>query len=74
MYNYHDTACADGCVVAAVPNPAVSADLSKEIQQWKEQGATIDDIITRLRLRTVPTSYSAHTWQQGSYMYSVWIY
>ena len=51
--------------MAEVPNPAVSSDLLKEILNWKQQGLMMKDIITRLRLRTVPPGYTVHNWHQG---------
>lgn len=56
-------ACPDGSVAAEVPNPAVTPELLKEILEWKRHGATINDVITRLRQRTVPTGYTIHMWQ-----------
>ncbi|XP_065893229.1 uncharacterized protein [Dysidea avara] len=57
----------DGRVVARVRNPAVNSDLLREVYQWNEEGATIDDVIERLRLRTVPPKYvgTIHTWIDG---------
>ena len=49
---------ADGTVQAKLPNPAVSTHLLMEIMKWKEEGAQEDDIITRLRPRTVPIGYT----------------
>ena len=67
MYLLSETiGCADGHVVAELPNPAVSEELLKEIMQWMEHGASFGDVISRLRLQTVPISYTVHTWQQGN--------
>lgn len=60
------TAYADGVVIAEVPNPAVSADILKDVLLWKVAGATFDDIIVRLRQRTVPSGYTYHTRVQGT--------
>ena len=60
------TAYADGLVIAEVPNPAVSVDILKDILLWKADGATFDDIIVRLRQRTVPSGYTYHTRVQGT--------
>ena len=49
---------ADGTVSAAIPNPAVSTELLGEILDWQEKGATVKDVCTRLRQRTVPPGYS----------------
>lgn len=58
----------DGGVRAQVFNAAISKDLLEEILVWKEDGnCTMDDIVLRLRLRTVPTDYQdgIHTWYKG---------
>ena len=69
---FHDV---DFCVIAVerglvieaeVPNPAVSKELMKEIMKWRQEGCTMDDVIGRLRKRTVPSGYSYHTWHKGS--------
>ena len=52
---------ADGSVVAATPNPAVSTELLLEIMDWQCEGATVNDVCARLRQRTVPPGYSFHT-------------
>ena len=48
-------------------NPAVSSPLLQEVYQWTKECATIDDVIERLRLRTVPSEYvgTIHTWIDG---------
>lgn len=54
-------------IIARVTNPAVSSALLQEVYQWNKEGATIDDVIERLRLRTVPSEYvgTIHTWIDG---------
>ena len=44
----------EGNISAALHNPAISGKLLGEIDSWYAQGATVDDVIERLRLRTVP--------------------
>lgn len=56
------TVMPDGTVVASEPNPAVDAALLKEILLWKLEGCSNDDVITRLRQRTVPEGYIIHPW------------
>ena len=51
----------DGIVAASVPNPTISTELLKEIQQWYDHGATVDDVIDRLRMKTVPPGYATHS-------------
>ena len=64
-YVYYIAACPDGSVVAKVPNVAVSSKLLEEMLVWNKEGAAIDDVIIRLRQRTVPTGYAIHNWQPG---------
>ena len=56
----------NGVISAQVHNPAVSNTLLKEIWQWKTEGCSDVDVITRLRMRTVPLGYDVHTWVSGS--------
>lgn len=60
------SACAEGDVVAVVPNSAVSSTLLREIRTWMSDGATINDVLVRLRLKTVPTGYVIHNWEPGT--------
>jgi hypothetical protein len=55
----------DGIIEAEVVNRAVPTSVLKEILTWKEEGCTVEDVITRLRIRTVPTGYGYHTWTEG---------
>ena len=43
----------------------MDATLLQQIHGWIEAGATEDDVIDRLRLQTVPTGYTIHTWIEG---------
>ena len=54
-------------VVARVRNPAVNSELLQEVYKWNMEGTTMDDVIERLRLRTVPSKYtgSIHSWTDG---------
>ena len=54
-------------VVARVRNPAINSELLQEVYKWNMEGATMDDVIERLRLRTVPSKYtgSIHSWTDG---------
>ncbi len=64
MYPF-TTVMPDCTVVASEPNPAVGAALLKEILLWKLEGCSNDDVITRLRQRTVPEGYTIHPWIAG---------
>ena len=55
----------DGTVIAELDNPAVPQCILNEIQGWKEQGVSIQDIVQRLRPRTVPSGYVFHNWRAG---------
>lgn len=50
---------------ACVHNQAVSTELLSEIAEWKAEKCTEEDIVTRLRARTVPVGYEPHTWVKG---------
>lgn len=41
-------------------------DILQEVFQWKKSGLSIEDIISRLRPRTVPAGYSFHKWKSGN--------
>jgi len=43
----------------------VSNELLTEIMAWKNEGSSTNDVITRLRLRTVPSNYPVHNWIDG---------
>ena len=46
-------------------NPSISSVLLDEMNSWYTQGATVDDVIERLRLRTVPPGYTIHSWVES---------
>ena len=66
---YHSSITGDsnGNLRAQIPNPAVCDELLTKILAWKNEGALTDDIITRLRIRTVPSRYvhTIHSWIDG---------
>ena len=51
-------------------NPAVSTHLLSEILLWNQEGARIEDVAARLRMRTVPSGYKSHNWIDGIYNFS----
>ena len=54
-------------ITAEKPNPVVTPALLCEIWLLRTlQCLSWDDIISRLRLRTVPAGYSCHAWKSGS--------
>lgn len=61
---------ANGSLTAVIPNPAVEPALLKQINAWIEAGVTMDDVIERLRLQTVPSGYTIHNWTEGFSCYT----
>jgi hypothetical protein len=57
--------CPNGQVEAVLSNPAVPAALLTEISLWLSQGLQWNDIISRLRPRTVPPGYAYNSWKPG---------
>ena len=56
----------DGNITAVLSNPAVTVGLLSEIKSWYAEGATVNDVVERLRLRTVPCGYTIHSWTEGA--------
>lgn len=74
LHNYIDhfrrcylLAFPDGTIHAKRDSPAVSVMLLNEIWNWKQMGASTEDVISRLRPRTVPSGYSYNTWISGMF-------
>ena len=65
LCHYVHVVLPDGNIGAEHHNPAVPSDVLKEIWEWKQQGATLEDVIDRLRSRTVPPGYEPHPWTHG---------
>ncbi|XP_065889311.1 uncharacterized protein [Dysidea avara] len=57
--------CENGAITALLPNHAVSPELLGDLKKWNSEGASLDDAIERLRLRTVPSGYEIHIWIEG---------
>ena len=47
-------------------NPAVTEEVLKSVYSWMMEGTIREDIIIRLRQKTVPSGISYHYWSQGS--------
>ena len=61
----------DDTVIPELENPVVPQHILSEIHNWREHGATMQDV-ERLRPRTVPPGYVFHTWKAGKhYVYNV---
>jgi len=58
-------------LVAEKSNPAVSSSILAEIWKWKQEKASLEDIVQYLRLRTVPIGYQYHNWKSGWLMYKI---
>lgn len=58
-------------IVAEHPNPAVPSTLLTEIWKWKQKGASLNDVVTRLwQKKTVPVGYEEiHTWKPGMFCF-----
>lgn len=65
IHVFHCTVDADGCISAECPDPAISQTILKEVWEWKRSGVNTDDIVDRLRTRTVPSGYPIHPWILG---------
>ena len=52
-------------MTAEVPNPAVSHDILKQIWKWKQESCSEEDVIVKLRIKTVPAGYEYHMWHPG---------
>ena len=51
---------------AQVANPCVNQELLVRIQTWLDAGATMGDVVDRLRPHTVPQGYQYHNWKSGN--------
>ena len=65
QFDFH-TDLKNGNITAVLLNPAVTLDLLSEINSWHEEGATVNDVVECLRLRTVPLGYTIHSWIEGA--------
>ena len=59
------TECASGVVSAEQQESPLPVDILEEVMELKMKGVSLEDIISRLRPRTVPNGYPFHTWKQG---------
>ena len=69
-YSFHHAIVnTDGSISAKCPDRAVSHSILKEIFEWKRSGVSMDDIVDRLRSRTVPSGNPIHPWILGLLTY-----
>ena len=54
-----------GVLVAEDPKSVVPSEVLKEISDLRTSGVLVDDSISRLRCRTVPSGYPIHQWKDG---------
>ncbi len=58
--------CANQLIVPEKPNSVVPPSLLCQVLLWRSvQSLSWDDIISRLRSRTVPSGYVYHAWKDG---------
>lgn len=62
----------DGSLVAECDNPAVPMSYLHDIWMWMGEGATMEQVIDRLRPCTVPPGYTCNTWTPG-WSYCMWV-
>ena len=55
----------DSTIIPELANPAVPQLILSVVHNWREHGATMEDIVDRLRPRTVSHGYVFHTWRAG---------
>ena len=56
----------DGSIHAVTQNPAVPISTQKDFLNWKRTGLCDEDVVDRLRPRTVPAGYPYHKWTQDA--------
>ena len=57
--HFEPPALSDGSI------PCVTPSLLDEIASWKNAGASLKDVVDRLRVRCVPSGYTPMPWSQG---------
>ena len=60
------TGSPDGTISSMRPVPHVSSFLLEQILTWRAEGCSDEDVVTRLRLRTVPVGYTPKAWIDGT--------
>lgn len=70
MYIFLDIAVSTTPLITANnPSPVVPSTLLREVFLWLvQQSLSWDDVISRLRSRTVPAGYPYHAWKRGDQM------
>lgn len=54
-------------VHTALISPAVQINTLKQIMEWQKGGAEEEDIVDRLRARTVPPGFVPNSWIPGTH-------
>ena len=62
----HAAVSSDGVLKANKESNIVPQHMLLEIILWRAEGAGDEDVIARLKQRTVPNGYAIHTWQPGT--------
>ena len=55
----------DGSIVAECQNPAVPSSIIHEIWKFRNEGATMEQVVEYLRQRTIPAENTISTWKYG---------
>ena len=63
----------DGSVTAEQPNDAISEETLQMILDWKRSGLEMNNIIDRLRSKTIPPGYPIHPWCPGRIVWQVYM-
>ena len=66
-YSINYTGLTSRALVAEQPTDFVKEALLLKIEAWKMESCSTEDIIERLRQRTVPLGYVVTSWIPGSY-------
>ncbi len=52
--------------IAQEPTSPVPQEVICEVASLQKSGLSLEDIVSRLRCRTVPTGYPIHPWRAGT--------
>lgn len=62
----------DGTIVLKRDNPVVPSAVLNDVYLWMSQGATFEDVVDRLRPRTVSRGYTYSCWKPGTVAIQLW--
>jgi len=58
----------DGTIQAELDTGCIPQSVLREIWSMRRQGISFEDIVERLRPRTVPSGYTYHNWTPGMFL------